>query len=163
MKEITEPEALHRMAALCSAKEYCPSDIRKKLLRLGLSVEAGQRIIDRLCTERFIDEERFTRAFVRDKFRFNKWGKIKMSYELRSKEITPHIVETIFQEIDETTYVETLKELIRAKQKSTKGKSPQEQYAKLFRFAAGRGFESHLISSCLKEILRNYENQNIIE
>ena len=70
MKEITEPEMLHRAAAYCSAAERCIQDVQKKIDAAGLPPDASERIIARLLKERFIDESRYTRFFVNDKLRF---------------------------------------------------------------------------------------------
>ena len=153
MKNLTEAEVLHRMASFCSMKECCIQDIRKKAEATGLSSEECDRIIKRLCSEKFLDEERYTRAFIKDKLRFSKWGRIKIKYELLKKGVPTSLIETELNDIDESAYKSTLKDILIQKKKSTKGKTPQEIYSKLFRFAAGRGFESQFISSCLKTIL----------
>ncbi|WP_085535071.1 regulatory protein RecX [Massilibacteroides vaginae] len=153
MSNTTETTILQRMAALCSVKEYCIRDIRQKIKATDLTDEACERIIHRLCSEKFIDEERYTRAFVKDKLRFSKWGRVKIKYELRGKEVPSSLIENILNEIDETAYKTMLKEILIQKKKSTKGKTAQEVFVKLYRFAAGRGFESPFISACLKEIL----------
>ncbi len=87
MKEITEPEMLHRAAAYCSAAERCIQDVQKKIDAAGLPPDASERIIARLLKERFIDESRYTRFFVNDKLRFNKWGRVKIGHELYKKNI----------------------------------------------------------------------------
>ena len=89
MKEITEPEMLHRAAAYCSTAERCIQDVQKKIDAAGLPPDASERIIARLLKERFIDESRYTRFFVNDKLRFNKWGRVKIGYELYKKKSPP--------------------------------------------------------------------------
>ena len=86
-KPLTPPEALHRAAALCSSAEHCTADIREKLARWGVTEADSRTIIDRLVQERFIDEQRYAVAFVKDKFRFSGWGRIKMRYALQQKRI----------------------------------------------------------------------------
>lgn len=163
MKKRTESEVLHRMAAMCSSKECCIQDIRIKAKSGGLTEDESQRIIDRLCQEKFIDESRYVKAFVKDKLRFSKWGRIKISFELHRKGIPSSLIEEELRNIDETTYKNTLKEILIQKRKSTKGETPREISLKLFRFAAGRGFESPFISSCLKEILNVNTDENFME
>lgn len=159
----TEITILQKMAAFCSVKEYCIRDIRQKIKAADLSDDACERILKRLCVEKFIDEERYTRAFVKDKLRFSKWGRIKIKYELRGKEIPASLIEQVLNEIDETAYKTLLKDILIQKKKSTKGKNKQDVFAKLYRFAAGRGFESPLISSCLKELLNTETDETYFE
>ncbi|MDD4514863.1 regulatory protein RecX [Massilibacteroides sp.] len=163
MKETTESELLNRMASLCSMKEYCIQEIRKKTETSGLSADACERIINKLIAEKFIDEERYVRAYIKDKSNFNKWGRIKIKYELIRKGITPALSDTILGELDENEYRKNLKELLTQKKKSVRGKNAREVFVKLFRFAAGRGFESSLISSCLKEILNPDADDTYLE
>ena len=122
MKEITEPEMLHRAAAYCSAAERCIQDVQKKIDAAGLPPDASERIIARLLKERFIDESRYTRFFVNDKLRFNKWGRVKIGYELYKKNIPSPIREESLAAIDEGEYCSILLDLLKSKKKSTKGK-----------------------------------------
>lgn len=153
MKEKTEQEMLHLAAAYCSGTERCVSEVRKKIESASLPEEATQRIIDRLIAERFIDEARYVRYFVNDKLRFNKWGRIKINYELQKKRIDSGLRQEALSAIDETEYRQTLLALLRAKSKGLKAKNDYDKQLKLMRFGAGRGFESQLISSCLKQLI----------
>lgn len=71
MKELTTQEAFNKAAACCSGAEYCLSDIQKKLDKWGLGAAQQEEVLTRLQAEKFIDEARFCRCFVRDKFRYN--------------------------------------------------------------------------------------------
>ena len=163
MREKTEAEILHRMAAYCSLKECCVQDIQKKLSLAGLAEEAGQRIVSRLIHEKFIDEARFARAFVIDKLRFNKWGRVKIGYELRKKGVESTVIEDALSAIDEQEYLSILQELLKSKKKTVTGKDKQAVLNKLLRFAAGRGYESRDILSCLKKIDKGYVGEDCFE
>lgn len=152
MKELSEAEMLHRAAAYCSGAERCISDVEKKIMAAGLDDEASKRIIKRLLDERFIDEKRYARFFVNDKFQFNKWGKIKINYELQKKKISSEIREESLSALDEEAYNRMLLDLLKAKKKTTKGKNDADVRMKLIRFAAGRGFEMPAISFCLRKL-----------
>ena len=121
MKEITEPEMLHRAAAYCSAAERCIQDVQKKIDAAGLPPDASERIIARLLKERFIDESRYTRFFVNDKLRFNKWGRVKIGYELYKKNIPSPIREESLAAIDElhlTRFTKKQKEIDKRKRRA---------------------------------------------
>ena len=85
--QLTDEEALNRVASYCSTAEHCRAEINEKLQRWGIAYETIARILDQLETEKFIDDERFCRAFVNDKFRFSKWGKMKIAQGLYMKKI----------------------------------------------------------------------------
>ena len=154
----TESEILNILAQYCSLTERCLADVRKKLQSENLSAETEKRIIDRLLHDKFIDENRFARSFVHDKFRFNRWGRIKIDYELRLKGIPQEVYCEAIDTIDDDAYTTTLSELLINKKRTTKGRSSQELFQKLYRFAASRGFESHLIISTLKKMLKNIDD-----
>ena len=151
-KPLTPPEALHRAAALCSSAEHCKADIYDKLARWGISPADSRVIIDRLVQERFIDEPRYAIAFVKDKFRFSGWGRIKMRYALQQKRIDGSDIDAALACLDEEQYTQRLLDLLRAKARSTTGDDTEARRAKLFRFATSRGFESSLIFNALKQI-----------
>ena len=154
MKEITEPEMLHRAAAYCSTAERCIQDVQKKIDAAGLPPDASERIIARLLKERFIDESRYTRFFVNDKLRVNKWGRVKIGYELYKKNIPSPIREESLAAIDEGEYRSILLDLLKSKKKSTKGKDERDLFNKLLRFASGRGFESRITLDCLSQLFK---------
>lgn len=162
MKQLSESEMLHRAAAYCSASEHCIQEVENKIKTAGLTEEESDRIIARLTKEGFIDESRFARYFVNDKLRFNKWGRIKIGYELQKKGIPSDIRAEALDNIDEQEYESILLSLLKSKKKSTRGKDDRDLYTKLLRYAAGRGFESRDTNRCLKRLFNNsgYEDYN---
>ena len=153
----SESEMLSTMAKYCSTTERCVNDIRKKIKNEGLPVEAEKRIINYLLKEKFIDEKRFCRSFVNDKFKFNHWGRIKICYELKSRNIPQDIYYEAIENIDEDEYISVLTDMLKSKKRTTNGRSPQDIFQKLCRFAASRGFETPLIINTLKNILKNID------
>lgn len=151
MKELTEQEVLRKLAVYCSASEHCLGEIQEKLESWGIQAQARKRIISRLMEEKYLDEERFCRSFIHDKFKFNKWGKIKIRQALIQKKIDLKIVDRYLeQQIDKEEYTGVLKELLRVKEKNIKASDPYELRGKLVRFALGRGFEMDVILRCIK-------------
>ena len=163
MRSKSASEILHQIARVCSAGERCTHDIRTRLDATALSDEEKQHIIDRLTAEKFIDEGRYCRSFVNDKLRFNRWGRIKITYELRRKAIPAHLIAESIDEIDETVYETILSTLLHEKKKVTKGKTPYEIHQKLMRFAAGRGFEHALTAKLLQSKHPNEADTDILE
>lgn len=163
MKSLSESEMLHRAAAYCSASERCIQDVEKKIKAAGLTEEESGRIIARLLEERFIDESRFARYFVNDKLRFNKWGRIKINYELQRKGIPSAIRSEALAGIDGPEYRHLLLSLLKSKKKATRGKDDREVYAKLLRFAAGHGFETREANDCLKQLFNGNDYEDDFE
>ena len=152
--ELTQDQttAYDKAAFLCSRSEHCTSEIQEKLKIWGLSSEDSEPVIEKLVEEKYLDDERFARAYVKDKFRFNHWGKQKIAYMLHAKNISSEILELAFEEIEDEGYSDELRKLLTDKEKSIKAKDKYDKRNKLMRFAMGRGFESSQISSILKEL-----------
>ena len=153
---MTEEEAFNKLAAMCSTSEYCRFDMQEKLYKWGIPLDKMKCILDKLENERYIDEERFCRAYVKDKFRFSKWGKKKISYSLALKKISPINSAKFINEIDREEYIETLKNILESKRKSIRAKDKYELNGKLIRFAISRGFEVDDIKCCIADIECDY-------
>lgn len=145
-------EALAFAAAYCSTAEHCRTEILEKTEKFELNPEEKVQLIQRLQQEKFLDEKRYVRAFVRDRFRFNKWGRIKIRYMLRQKGIPSDLIDEGIETISEEDYLDMLFSLLKQKKPSVKSKSNYELRGKMLRFGSGRGFEPSLIAQCLKKM-----------
>lgn len=151
-KTISESKALSRMANLCARREYCVFDIETKLKRYNLDKETIEKIITRLIKEKYIDEVRYTRGFIKDKIRFNRWGKTKIEFALRQKRVPEDIVAEAFLDYTDEELNNSLQDLLQAKWKTIKGDSDYEKRNKLIRFGLSRGFDMNNILKCIKNI-----------
>ena len=151
-KEYTIDELLHKAASFCSISEHCVSEVEDKLTAWGVSAEDKQKIIDRLISEDFINEKRFCIYFVKDKFRFNKWGKIKITFALKGKRLDKELILNAIETIDDGEYEEMLASLLKTKLVGLKYEFEYEKQGKLFRFAQSRGFENNVIDRVLRGI-----------
>ena len=143
-KPITPENAYLRLASLCASSEQAEGDLRKKLHDLGVSPNNVNEIINRLKQERYLDNERFARAYCHDKLRFNGWGRIKIAFMLRGKGIEQEFIDAALAEINEEHYFAILNDALETKARSLKGREPQQIRDALLRFAASRGFEPAL-------------------
>ena len=148
-KDMTEQEAYLQLAALCAQAEHCQQEMRDKMRRWELDETVQNRIIDRLIKERYIDDERYARAFVKDKIRYNKWGRRKVQQGLWQKRIDADIQQRVLDEIDEKEYLDVLRPLLKQKRKSIRAANDYELNQKLARFALSRGFTFDLIRQCM--------------
>ncbi|MCD8031278.1 MAG: RecX family transcriptional regulator [Bacteroides sp.] len=149
MKTITETEALQRAASYCSAAEHCRTEVFDKLQKWSIPYDGIERILTYLEREGYLDEERYCRAFVKDKYRFDKWGRRKIAQALHLKKIASACVDKCLREIDQEEYQQGLRKLLEAKRRSIRAGDDYQRNAKLIRFALGRGFEMNEIRACL--------------
>ena len=148
-KEMTEQEAYLQLAALCAQAEHCQHEMLEKMRKWELPESVQARVMARLVKERYVDDERYARAFVKDKIRYNKWGRRKVQQALWLKRIDSDIQQTVLDEISDEEYLKVLKPLLKQKIKSIKAESDYERNQKLVRFALGRGFTFDIIRQCL--------------
>ena len=146
---MTEQEAYLQLAALCAQAEHCQQEMRDKMKRWEIDETVQNRIIARLVKERYIDDERYARAFVKDKIRYNKWGRRKVQQALWQKRIDDDIQRRVLDEIEEKEYLDVLRPLLKQKRKTIKAQSDYELNHKLMRFALSRGFSFDIIRQCI--------------
>ena len=151
---------LVRMQSLCSTREMCAADVKKRLERAELEKAEINDIIGKLIEDGFVDDSRYAGAFVRDKAKFSGWGPRKIEFELRKKQIDSAIIGKALSTIDTDTRVEKLERLLEQKLKSIKLEEERDKVmAKLMRFAVGRGFGYEDVSKSLKKILEKRVNK----
>jgi regulatory protein len=122
----------------------------EKMRQWGISENEQAEVMDRLIKERYVDDERFARAFIYDKIRYNKWGRRKVEQALWTKRIDDSISKPLLDEVDDEEYLSILRPLLKQKRKSTKADSEYELTMKLIKFAISRGFTMDIIKQCIE-------------
>lgn len=140
---------LKKAAAYTSRQETCRWAAESKLRAWGASPAQVNSIIAYLEQEHYIDETRFSKSFASDKFRFNRWGKVKIAQELEAKRIPVSIFQPVLDAMDEDSYIQTLNELLEKKSHEIIAKSKYEKQGKLINFALRRGFEYAVVERVL--------------
>ncbi len=143
---------LSKAMALCSKREYCKDDIRKKLKSWDVNERACKKILGILEKENFIDETRYCEAFTKDKFRYNKWGKVKITVHLKAKKIPADKINDALDSIDNELYVNTLKNLLLIRKNKITAKNQYDLKGKLLRYGLSKGFESSLLYDLINDI-----------
>ena len=138
-----------KLAALCARGEHCQHDMLEKMRQLGVDEQEQASIMQRLVKERYVDDERYTRAFVHDKMTYNQWGRRKIEQALWLKHIDADTAKTVLDEIDDEAYADILRPLLKQKRKSVKARNDYEQNLKLMKWAMGRGFTLDIIRQCM--------------
>ena len=129
-----------KLAHLCSRREYCVSDLQKKLVKWGLQENNIFEILNSLQKENYINEERYAIAFVKDKFRFNHWGSVKIKYALQQKQIPENFIAIALNEIDEAECESLIKKKIQDKKRTLKADSDYVLQQKVMKSLMAKGF-----------------------
>lgn len=149
MKEVTEQGAYLQLAQLCARSEHCQYELTEKMRRWGMTEEAQARVMQRLVSERYVDDLRFARAFVKDKILYNKWGRRKVEQALWAKRISDDVRAEVLSEVADEQYLSVLRPLLKQKRRSIKAATDYELNQKLVKFALGRGFTYNIIRQCV--------------
>jgi regulatory protein len=145
-KTYTVEEATRALERYCAYQERCHLDVEQKLNKMGMIPSAQELIILHLLKENYLNEERFAKSFARGKFLIKKYGRIRISNELKLRHITPTLIAEALKEIDEEAYIETLKTLISRKIRSIKESNPYKKKKKIVDFLLRKGYEYSLIN-----------------
>ena len=134
-----------KLCSYCAYQERCVSEVKDKLRQWKIDDDKAEKIIARLIEENFLNEERFARVFAGGKFRINKWGRAKISYELQRKQVPGHIIQLGLEEIGDEEYIEALKDLLVKKSREIKEKDGFKKKQKLISFGVQKGYEYELV------------------
>ncbi|KPK87633.1 MAG: hypothetical protein AMS27_01875 [Bacteroides sp. SM23_62_1] len=148
-------EALTLAQSICSRQEQCRQDILSRLEKWGVNESAAEKIVKQLEKDNFIDETRYASSYVRDKIKFNKWGKIKICWMLRQKNIPDDIIEQALELIDMDGYESLLESELIKKNRTLKADDQNTKKRKLIQFASQRGFENEIVYKIINNLLQS--------
>ena len=151
-KPLTPDQVLDKMAKYCAYQERCVNDVRDKLKTFEIPEEEKTKIIDYLLDNRFVNDERFAKSFVRGKVNQSGWGVNKIRFHLIQKGIDKNIIDEALGQTDEEVYRQRLIEILKTKAKTVKASSDFEKKRKLAAYAMQKGFEGSLVWETLKDL-----------
>ena len=152
-QSLTVDEALLKVMNYCVYQDRCHLEVEKKLNELEMYADAKVYIITRLIEEDFLNEERFARSYARGKFRIKKYGRLRITRELKTKGISAYNLKAGLSEIDENAYLTTLKELAEQKLNTIEETNAYKKRQKLYQHLAYKGYENELIYDVINELL----------
>lgn len=145
------PDIVEKARLFCAYQERSSSEIILKLKEWELDNNRIEYIINKLIEEGFVDDNRYARLFVRGKFRQKKWGRIKIVYELKRKNIKGELIQQALTEIDDEEYMLVLKEVAEKKSRELNSGNTFQKKQKLYTYLISKGFEHELAGSVCKE------------
>lgn len=144
-KQITKEQALQKLKHYCAYQERCHSEVKEKLYNLGAWKKDHDEIIATLIEENYLNEERFAVAFAGGKFRVKQWGRVKIKYELKQKQLSEYCIKKSLKQIDEEEYIKVLNKLAKDKYTSLKSEQYLIRKKKTMDYLIAKGFEMDLI------------------
>ena len=151
----TVNEALQKLQNYCAYQERCHSEVQQKLKDMNMIPEAIDQIIVSLINDNYLNETRFAQTFVRGKFRIKKWGKHRLTLELKKKGISKFNIKKAIGEIEDSEYITVFNNLAKKRSLQIKETNKTKKKRKLADYLLYRGWESHLVYEKLKELIPN--------
>jgi regulatory protein len=150
-KHLTKEQALQKLKHYCAYQERSHSEVKQKLYDLGVWKKEHDEIMAFLIEEGYLNEERFAIAFAGGKFRIKQWGRVKIKYELKQKQVSEYSIKKALKQIDEDDYMTLLKKLAKQKYASLKSEQYMVRKKKTMDYLMGRGFEMDLVRQVLEK------------
>lgn len=146
-KSITREQALQKLRHFCGYQERCHSEVRDKLFQLGIFKKDHDEIIATLIEDNYLNEERFAIAFAGGKFRIKKWGRARITAELKQRQVSDYCIRKALKQIEDDDYLQGFHHLAEKKFESLKGEPPMVRQKKTRDFLLRKGYEMQLVNS----------------
>ena len=144
--KLSKEQALPKIKQYCTYQERCHAEVKEKLYAFGLYKKDVEQLISQLIEENYLNEERFAIQYAGGKFRMNQWGRIKIKYALKQKQVSDYCIKKALKEINESDYKKTLQKLTEQKLKTLKGeKNIFIKKRKLQDYLLQKGYEGELV------------------
>ena len=151
-KQLTKEQALQKLKHYCGYQERCHSEVKEKLYSLGVWKKDQDEIIAALIEEKYLDEERFAIAFAGGRFRLKQWGRVKIKYELKQRQVSEYSIKKALKLIDETDYLKVLQKLATEKYAVLKDEQYLLRKKKTMDYLLGKGFEMELVRGMVEKV-----------
>lgn len=145
-KNLSKEEALQKLKHYCAYQERCHSEVKEKCFELGVWQKDHDELISRLIEENYLNEERFAIAFAGGKWRVKRWGRNRIRYELKQKQVSEYCIKKAMKQIPDDEYEEILQKLIREKYESLKDEQWIIRKKKTVDHFIRKGFEPDLVN-----------------
>lgn len=152
---MTKEQAVQKLRHYCAYQERCHSEAKEKLYELGISKTDHDEIIASLIEDNYLDEERFAIQFAGGKFRMNKWGKRKILYALKEKQVSEYSIKKALNQISEKEYGNVLCDLATKKYGLLNAEPFVLRKKKTIDYLLQKGFEPELVSTCVNILSEN--------
>jgi regulatory protein len=151
-KQLTKEQALQKLKHYCGYQERCHSEVKDKLYSLGVRKSDHDEIIATLIEEGYLNEERFAIAFAGGRFRMKQWGRVKIKYELKQKQVSEYSIKKALQQINEKEYAVTLQKLAAEKYTTLEKERWPARKKKTADYLQQKGYELSLINKVIDSI-----------
>ena len=149
-KQLTKEQALQKLKQYCAYQERCHKEVKEKLYDLGVRKKEHDEIMADLIEENYLNEERFAIAYAGGKWRIKQWGRVKIKYELKQKQVSEYSIKKALKQIEEDDYMKVLSKLAKEKYAALKEEQQPVRKKKTMDYLIQKGFEAELVRTACK-------------
>jgi regulatory protein len=150
-QQLTKEQAHQKAKHYCAYQERCHSEVKEKLYSFGLRKVDVEELLSKLIEEDYLNEERFAVQFAGGRFRMKQWGRVKIKYELKQKQVSDYVIKKAMKTIDEEDYRATAQKLYDQKVKQLKSETNLfVRKRKLTDYLLQKGYEHAIINELLQ-------------
>ncbi len=150
---VTREQALQKARQYCGYQERCHQEVKDRLYSFGLRKQDVENAIATLIEENYLNEERFAIQFAGGHFRLKQWGKVKIRYELKQRQVGDYCIKQGLASIGDEDYLKTLEKLATEKWMALKGETGFARRGKLQEYLIRRGYEQDRIQAAIAVII----------
>ncbi|WP_426481855.1 regulatory protein RecX [Chryseobacterium sp. R2ACT005] len=140
-KSYTFEEIKQKLVNYCVYQDRCHVEVEQKMREFLLIDEAKEEIILYLLKENYLNEERFARSYIRGKFYIKHWGKTKIKMNLKQKQVSERLINSCFDEIDDSDYEKTIRKIFEGYYSKQNGLKEYQKKTKTIKYLMSKGFE----------------------
>ena len=159
-KQLTPEQALQKLKHYCGYQERSHSEVREKLYSLGVWKKDHDPIISTLIEQDYLNEERFVKAYAGGHFRMKHWGRVKIRYELKQRQVGEYLMKKAMSEIPEEDYLLKLGKLVTEKYDSLRADQYLVRKKKTMDYMIAKGYESNLVTAFLNQLIRDRKEES---
>ncbi|WP_343695970.1 regulatory protein RecX [Flavobacterium sp.] len=148
----TPKEALQKLERYCAYQERCHDEVVSKLYSLKMTSDEIDSIVVQLIENNFLNETRFACSFARGKHRIKHWGKIRITNELKLRNISSTNINLALKEISPEEYFETFENLSQKCWDTILEINTLKKRKRFCDYLLRRGYESNLVYEKVKEL-----------
>lgn len=152
-KTYTFEEAKRKLENYCAYQERCHKEVEKKLHDMNMIAISKEAILLHLIEQDFLNEERFARSFARGKFRIKKWGKHRITQELKHRNISNYNIKIALKEISDDDYLLSFNNIANKRLLEIKETDKYKKRKKLADYLLYRGWENNLVYEKILELI----------
>lgn len=148
---IPRTDFFQRISKYCAEAEKCTQDVKAKLISWEIHPDEADIIIEKLQKENFLNDQRYTKAYVSEKWNLDHWGRVKIENNLRQKNISDRLISEALQSIDEEEYKIYLEDLLRNKLREVRSDNFMDDARRVHMYAVSKGFEEEMVREWLED------------